>query len=56
MAAWRYKISLRVLKKYFRVSAANKVNIFQHIMVLGKRGGGGRSFTYLLSRAPWSPT
>ena len=30
MAAWRYKISLRVLKNISRVSAVNEWNIFQH--------------------------
>ena len=30
MAAWRYEISLLVLKKMSRVSAANEWNIFQH--------------------------
>ena len=30
MAAWRYEISLLMLKKMSRVSAANEWNIFQH--------------------------
>ena len=29
MATWRYEISLRVLKKISRVSAANERNIFR---------------------------
>ena len=30
MAAWRYEISLLVLKKYFTCSLHSLVNIFQH--------------------------
>ena len=30
LAAWRYEISLRVLKNILRASTANKCNIFQH--------------------------
>ena len=30
MAAWRYEISLLVLKNISQVSAANECNIFQH--------------------------
>ena len=49
MAAWRYEISLWVLKNIWRVSAADEWNIFQHLKRNFVSSSGHVMFIYYMS-------